>query len=109
MLVIVFGTLVALSLVLGRLWCGWLCPFGFYMDLLTRIRKAFRKHHLNFSERTNTVLGQFRYVIIAVMIILSVIFGSYAIFGIQIVPGTMPGGPEAFLSGLSHAALVHFV
>ena len=45
MLVIVFGSLIAMSLVLGRFFCGWLCPFGLYMDLLTRIRKAFRKRH----------------------------------------------------------------
>jgi len=100
MLVIVFGTLIAMSLVLGRFWCGWLCPFGLYMDLLTRVRKAFRKRHLNFSERTNTALGQFRYVIIAVMIILSIIFGSYAIFGTQLVPGTVPGGPEGTEAGI---------
>ena len=100
MLVIVFGTLIAMSLVLGRFWCGWLCPFGMYMDLLTRVRKAFRKRHLNFSERTNTALGQFRYVIIAVMIILSIIFGSYAIFGTQLVPGTVPGGPEGTEAGI---------
>ena len=100
MLVIVFGTLIAMSLVLGRFWCGWLCPFGLYMDLLTRVRKIFRKRHLNFSERTNTALGQFRYVIIAVMIILSIIFGSYAIFGTQLVPGTVPGGPEGTEAGI---------
>jgi ferredoxin-type protein NapH len=103
MLVIVFGTLIAMSLVLGRFWCGWLCPFGLYMDLLTRVRKVFRRGHLNFSERTNTALGQFRYVIIVVMILLSVIFGSYAIFGTQLVPGTIPGGPEGTEAGIVSA------
>jgi len=100
MLIIVFGMLIAMSLLLGRFWCGWLCPFGLYMDLLTRVRKVFRKRHLNFSERTNTALGQFRYIIIAVMIILSVIFGSYAIFGTQLIPGTIPGGPEGTEAGI---------
>ena len=100
MLVIVFGSLIAMSLVLGRFFCGWLCPFGLYMDLLTRIRKVFRKRHLNFSERTNTTLGQFRYIIIAVMLILSVIFGSYAIFGTQLIPGTIPGGPQGTEAGI---------
>jgi polyferredoxin len=100
MLVIVFGSLIAMSLVLGRFFCGWLCPFGLYMDLLTRIRKVFRKRHLNFSERTNTALGQFRYIILAVMLILSVIFGSYAIFGTQLIPGTIPGGPEGTEAGI---------
>jgi ferredoxin-type protein NapH len=100
MLVIVFGSLIAMSLVLGRFFCGWLCPFGLYMDLLTRIRKIFRKRHLNFSERTNTALGQFRYIIIAVMLILSVIFGFYAIFGTQLIPGTIPGGPQGTEAGI---------
>lgn len=100
MLVIVFASLIAMSLVLGRFFCGWLCPFGLYMDLLTRIRKVIRKRHLNFSERTNTKLGQFRYIIIAVMLILSVIFGSYAIFGTQLIPGTIPGGPQGTEAGI---------
>jgi ferredoxin-type protein NapH len=100
MLVIVFGSLIAMSLVLGRFFCGWLCPFGLYMDLLTRIRKVFGKRHLNFSERTNTALGQFRYIIIAVMLLLSVIFGSYAIFGTQLIPGTIPGGPQGTEAGI---------
>lgn len=100
MLVIVFASLIGMSLVLGRFFCGWLCPFGLYMDLLTRIRKAIRKRHLSFSDRTNTALGQFRYVIIAVMLILSVIFGSYAIFGTQLIPGTIPGGPEGTEAGI---------
>ena len=99
-LVIVFGSLIVMSLLLGRFFCGWLCPFGLYMDVLTRIRKAFRKRHLSFSEKTNTALGQFRYIIIAIFLILSVIFGSYAIFGTQLIQGTIPGGPEGTEAGI---------
>lgn len=99
-LVIVFGSLIVMSLLLGRFFCGWLCPFGLYMDVLTRIRKAFRKRHLSFSEKTSTALGQFRYIIIAIFLILSVIFGSYAIFGTQLIPGTIPGGPEGTEAGI---------
>ncbi len=99
-LAIVFGSLIILSLVLGRFFCGWLCPFGLYMDVLTRIRKVFRKRHLSFSEKTNTQLGQLRYIIIAIFLILSVIFGSYAIFGTQIIPGTRPGGPLGTEAGI---------
>jgi len=60
-------------------------PFGLYMDLLIRARKIFKWRHLSFSEKTNTALGQLRYIIIAVFLILSVIFGSYAIFGAEII------------------------
>ena len=90
---IVIGLVALASVILGRFFCGWLCPFGLYMDALTRIRKATRLRHLHFSEKTNTALTQSRYIIIAIFLILSVIFASYAIFGTQLIPGTTPGGP----------------
>jgi ferredoxin len=99
-LAIVFGLVAVASIVLGRLFCGWLCPFGLYMDVLTRVRKALRLRHLRLSEKTNMALGQLRYIIIAVFLILSVVFGSYAIFGTQLVPGTRPGGPEGTEAGI---------
>jgi len=99
-LLIVFGTLITMSIVLGRFFCGWLCPFGLYMDVLTRIRKFFKKRHLSLSSKTNTKLGQFRFIIIAIFMILSVIFGSYAIFGTELIPGTVPGGPEGTEAGI---------
>ena len=96
---IVIGLVAIAAIILGRFFCGWLCPFGLYQDVLTRIRKATRLRHLSFSEKTNKALGQSRWVIIAVFLILSVIFASYAIFGHQIVPGTSPGGPEGTEAG----------
>jgi ferredoxin-type protein NapH len=99
-LAIVFGSLVVASLILGRFFCGWLCPFGLYQDVLTRIRKSARLRHLSFSEKTSTALGQSRYIIIAVFLILSVIFASYAIFGTQLISGTRPGGPEGTEAGI---------
>ncbi len=96
---IVLGMVAVAAIIAGRFFCGWLCPFGLYQDVLTRIRKATRIRHLRFSEKTNTALGQSRYIIIAVFLILSVIFASYAIFGTQIVPGTRPGGPEGTEAG----------
>ncbi len=99
-LAIVFGFLIVFSLLLGRFFCGWLCPFGLFMDVLTRLRKVFRGRHLSFSEKTNTALGQSRYIIIAVFMLLSVIFASYAIFGAEIIPGTRPGGPQGTEAGI---------
>jgi ferredoxin len=81
-LVIVFGLVIVMAIVLGRFFCGWICPFGLYMDLMIRVRKIFKKPHLNFSERTNVGLRQLRYVIIAVFLILSVIFGVQALYGV---------------------------
>ncbi len=97
---IVFGLIIVMALVLGRFFCGWLCPFGLYMDLLIRIRKVSSKKHFNFSEKTNMMLRQSRYPIIAMFLVLSVIFGSTAIFGIQLIPGTRVGGPQGTEAGI---------
>jgi ferredoxin-type protein NapH len=86
-LAIVFGSILVLALVLGRFFCGWICPFGLYMDLMTRIRGFFSKKHFSFSAKTSTALGQARYVIIAAFLIISVVFGSQMIFGVSLVPG----------------------
>ncbi len=99
-LAIVVGSLVAFALVLGRWGCGWLCPFGLYQDILTRIRKSTRLKHLSTSPKTNKKLGQVSYLIIAVSLILSVIFASYTIFGTELIPGTIPGGPEGTEAGI---------
>ena len=99
-LAIVIGSVAVAAILLGRFFCGWLCPFGLYQDVLTKLRKAAGKRHLSFSDKTNNALGQSRYIIIAVFLILSVIFASYAIFGAEIVPGTRPGGPQGAEAGL---------
>lgn len=91
-LAVVIGSLLILALLFGRLFCGWICPFGLYMDLLSRLRKTLRIKHQNFSDRFNERFRQLGYVILALTIILSVIFGSQAIFGAQLLPGTEKGG-----------------
>ncbi len=97
---IVLGLVIVASIILGRFFCGWLCPFGLYQDVLTRIRKVVRRRHLTFSEKTNTALGQSRYIIIATFLILSVLFASYAIFGAELIPGTIAGGPQGAEAGI---------
>ena len=97
---VVLGMVVAAVIILGRSFCGWLCPFGLYQDVLTRIRKSVRLKHLSTSELTNKKLGQASYLIIAVFMILSVIFASYSIFGTEIIPGTIQGGPEGTEAGI---------
>jgi ferredoxin len=97
---VVIGSLVVASLVFGRAFCGWICPFGLFQDVLTRLRKATKRRHLIFSDSTSKKLSQSRYVIIATFLILSVIFGSYYIFGTELVPGTRAGGPGGTEAGI---------
>ena len=91
-LAVVFGSVILLSLLLGKFFCGWFCPFGLYQDVITRIRKAFKIKHRNFSDHFNARFHQLGYVILALLIILSVLFASEALIGTQLVPGTEKGG-----------------
>jgi polyferredoxin len=103
-LVTVLAIFMGLSIVLGRFFCGWLCPFGLYQDLITKMRNVFKIRHLSLSEKTNKTLLQFRFILIAALLILSFIFGSYSILGTELIPGTIPGGPFG-----SEAGIVGFI
>ncbi|MCW4033827.1 MAG: 4Fe-4S binding protein [Candidatus Bathyarchaeota archaeon] len=89
---VVFGSVILLSLLLGKAFCGWVCPFGLYMDGLSYLRKRLKIPHRDFSESFNKKFHQLGYVILALLIILSVMFASEALAGTQIVPGTEQGG-----------------
>ena len=88
----VFGITIVAAVVLGRFFCGWVCPFGLYVDLMTRLRKALKIKRRTLSDRFNTRFHQLSYVILALLIILSVVFGSQAIAGTQLIVGTQKGG-----------------
>ena len=91
-LAVVFGIIIVAAVILGRVFCGWVCPFGLYLDLMTRLRKALKVKRRNFSDKFNTKFHQLSYLILAVIIIISVVFGSQAIAGAQLVPSTQKGG-----------------
>jgi ferredoxin-type protein NapH len=74
-LTIVFALIVASTLVIGRFFCGWLCPFALYMDLLTRLRKALRIPYLNLPERLDNGLNILRYVILAAILVMALVLG----------------------------------
>jgi ferredoxin-type protein NapH len=54
----------AMSLVLGRFYCGWLCPFGLIMDLEVFLRKALKIRHRNIPDKFNIALHKSRYAIL---------------------------------------------
>ena len=53
-LIIIF----AMTIVLGRLYCGWFCPFGFVMDLIILLRKAFKIRYRSLPDKLNKILHQ---------------------------------------------------
>ena len=66
---IVLIVILVMPLVLGRFFCGWLCPFGLYMDAITLIRKAFKVRYRNLPDKLNKFLHNFRYVLLLFFLI----------------------------------------
>jgi polyferredoxin len=69
-LLLVLCVILIMPIVFGRVFCGWLCPFGLYMDLITVIRKDFRIRYRNLPDRLNKFLHNFRYVLLLFFLIL---------------------------------------
>lgn len=91
-LAIVIGLVMVSSIFLGKFLCGWVCPFGLYMDLITKLRKTLKIRHRNLSENFNEKFHQLGYVILALIILICFFLGSEAIIGAQLIPGTEDGG-----------------
>jgi ferredoxin-type protein NapH len=64
LIIVIFGA----TLILGKFFCGWICPFGLYMDLITLLRRALRIRYWVLSERVNMILHKLRYVIALVIV-----------------------------------------
>lgn len=69
---LVFALLVT---ILGRAWCGWLCPMGYLQNLLIRLRKRLGIPYKDISPRTALVLNQMAYVLIFLISFLSLSVG----------------------------------
>ena len=67
---LVLGVIIVVTIVFGRFFCGWICPFGLYMDLITVFRTTFRLRYWKLSERLNNVLHILRYVIVVAVLAL---------------------------------------
>jgi ferredoxin-type protein NapH len=69
----ILAFILIMPIVLGRFFCGWICPFGLYMDVITLIRKAFHIRYCLLPDRLNKFLHNFRYLLILFFLILPVI------------------------------------
>jgi polyferredoxin len=68
MLSLVLAVVLLMTLFVGRFFCGWICPFGFYMDAVTLFRKALKIRYLNLPERLNRNLHRLRYVLLTMFL-----------------------------------------
>jgi len=65
--------LFPLTLFFGRLYCGWLCPFGFLMDLISQLKRIFRKTYRILPDRLNKSLHKLRYLLLLFFLLLPIL------------------------------------
>ena len=73
-LLYVLIVIFAMSLFVGRFYCGWVCPFGLIMDLEILLRKALKKRYHLLPDKLNKALHQARYVILLVFLLSPILF-----------------------------------
>lgn len=69
-LVLWFGLFIVLAILLSKMWCGWICPFGTLQEWLSRLRKKLGIREMEFSWQTRDRLKPIKYVLLAFLIII---------------------------------------
>lgn len=65
--------LFPMTIVLGRLYCGWFCPFGFLMDIVILLKRILRRSYRILPDKLNKSLHQLRYVILLCLLLLPIL------------------------------------
>ena len=71
-----FTAVMLLTIVMGRWFCGWLCAFGAYNDLVYFISKKLFKTKFKVDEKVDSILKYAKYVVLVFIIIISWTMGS---------------------------------
>lgn len=83
----ILGILLMFGLLLGRLICGFLCPFGLIQELLYKIRTPKLR-----KNRFTRVLSYFKYVLLVIIIAVPLIYAGIPSFCKYVCPaGTLEG------------------
>ena len=69
----IFAVLVAL---LGKAWCGWICPFGLVQDWLAALRKKLGWRESRIEPQTMVHLGWIKYALLAYLVLVPVLVTS---------------------------------
>ena len=52
-----------LVIILGRAWCGWICPLGFFQEILDFIRRISGIGYIRFSDKLKKSLGWIKWLL----------------------------------------------
>jgi len=71
-----FVAIMLVTIILGRWFCGWICAFGAYNDLIYFISKKIFKGKFKVNEQVDSILKYLKYVVLLFIIIVSWTIGS---------------------------------
>ncbi|MDR0548189.1 MAG: 4Fe-4S binding protein [Deltaproteobacteria bacterium] len=69
---LIFSILVV---ILGKSWCGWLCPFGLIQDWITRLRRKLGIRESEIILKKKEKLTVIKYILLAYLIIMPILAG----------------------------------
>ncbi|MEJ2227165.1 MAG: 4Fe-4S binding protein [Alphaproteobacteria bacterium] len=76
MLLTTLGTVALFAIVLNKAWCGWVCPFGFLQDLMTKLRNLFNIDLSRFSWITSKRYRSVKYIFLAFLVLVPLAIGN---------------------------------
>lgn len=62
------GLFVVLVALLGKLWCGWICPFGLVQDWLTKLRVKLGIRERQFSPKIKKIMSPIKYILLVYLV-----------------------------------------
>jgi ferredoxin-type protein NapH len=71
-LLYILAAILAMTLFLGKFFCGWLCPFGLIMDLVSYLRRTLKKRYRLLPDKLNMSLHHLRYLVFLVFFALPI-------------------------------------
>lgn len=74
-----FFVFILLASLLSRFWCGWICPFGTFLDVLARLRHKMGIRELELSEKAIQRLGYLQWTFLGIIFLVPLLI-SFANF-----------------------------
>jgi len=68
-IVITFLFFSILIVILGRIWCGWICPMGFIQDVLDLLRRKLRMDYIRFPRRLRKQLTSIKWIFLFITLL----------------------------------------
>jgi polyferredoxin len=71
-----FTTVIFITIMLGRFFCGWICAFGAFNDLIHAVSKNIFKINFKVNKKVDAVLKYVKYLVLLLIIVLAWTMGS---------------------------------